>query len=117
MGLEIEPDCWSGSATVFGKWRSELFDAAYGGGPREHYAYLDEVEQWQPNDPRHSDPLMVLLMHEDNAGRIEHNDLMAVRVRLLEVAPKLGRWQRAAAERFALGLLTARERGEPVVFR
>jgi hypothetical protein len=99
----------------FGDFRSALFDAAVGGGPRKTYAYLDQMYLIE-----RSDPLYAFLNHSDSEGEIPVEDQLALAARLEALVPKLADdpWfsYRAAALQFAQGLRKANSRGEPVVF-
>lgn len=125
MGLDTSHDCWHGSYITFGEFRSAVFDAVFGGGPRERYAYFDEIARWQRwGDERMKDPLMTLLLHSDCDGEIEVDKQPALAARLEEVAPILPEGMgampdygpRAWALEFAAGLRKANALGEPVDF-
>lgn len=123
MGLDTSHDCWHGSYITFGHFRGKLFDAAFGGGPRAHYAYLDEVDAWPETDDRLKDPLMALLLHSDCDGEIEIDKQLALAERLEQLAPKLAedpddktRRFSERAKTFAKGLREAHKAGEPVGF-
>lgn len=117
MGLDTTHGCWHGPYSAFGEFRSSLFDAAFGGGIRETYAYLREANAWTDDDSRRQDPIMVLLMHSDWDGSIpvEHAEELAGR--LDELADILPDGHAYDARQFARGLRTAAALGEDVEFQ
>jgi hypothetical protein len=111
MGLDTSHDCWHGPYSSFGEFRSALFDAAVGGGSRVKYAYMDEIDALDSTDP-----LREFLVHSDCDGELPVSILFPLASRLEELAPRLNRWHREAAERFAAGLRAADALGEAVEF-
>lgn len=154
MGLDTTHGCWHGSYPGFTQWRNALAHAAGYDLLAEHADLRVIVvpdlpeEIWDGNhhlgdwDETPEDPLLVLLAHADNEGRIEAHHAGPLADRLEELIPALekladpdvrgrdptvplgyepiqphrvAQWQNAT-RKFITGLRRAVEEGEPVEF-
>ncbi|MDV6014394.1 hypothetical protein [Haloechinothrix sp. LS1_15] len=139
MGLAVSFDCWEGPYSSFNRWRTGLARAAgyavapLGGGelhPVVDWGHVDQARmqgEWDRvpctivGEP---DPLLILLTHADNEGRIkaEHCGPLAdrldelVSVLPVEHDPELGGSWQGVTRQFIVGLRDAVEEGEDVEF-
>jgi hypothetical protein len=114
MGLSVNHDSWTGSYSAFGAWRSALFDAAYGGGPRSTYAYLSK-DVWHATDFEAGDPLVELLTMSDSNFEIAAEATLPLAGRLTKIMPRLAAPYREWTEQFIAGLGRAHVNGDGLV--
>jgi hypothetical protein len=147
VSLRVSHDCYSGSSGTFNDWRTLVAEAA---GlppwwlmegvwdPTDQYAVKraqPHFARWKgivpiPWEPYESDPLVVLLEHEDDAGILASVDCGPIADRLEKILPKMiehcrahagqGMFRPETAERitrrFIHGLREAARLGEKVTF-
>lgn len=137
MGLDTSHDCWHGSYSGFGEWRTAIARAAGRpvGPTRYGEGYI--VEPDQPEDRFYGwwgwfkvpdDPLDVLLVHSDCEGFIFwwQTEPLADRLEALDLSDAfVGKergyypdgWVAERRDQFVKGLRYAAERRENVEFR
>ena len=122
MGLDTEPEAWSGAYSAFNRWRNQVAEAA---GytmtemdigwtkvmvpliSEEDYArYTGDIVygDWAGVIP--SDPLHYLFLHSDAEGMLTQGACAALGERLLEILPKFpveNDWAIAKTQKFADG--------------
>lgn len=137
MGLYVSHDAWHGAYSAFTRWRHQLAKSAgywvasvnYDDGTRMDSVMLD----WGHLPPGHlygewpetpSDPLVVLLTHQDCEGVIHPQQAGPLADRLEELLPLLpteddpghiGDW-RVKTQKFIDGCRAAVAAGEPLDF-
>lgn len=118
MGLDTTHGCWNGPYSAFARWREAVAAAAGITDLGEFWSKApvvrDELMGRWAKTP--DNPLMVLLMHADNEGVIQHAQCQPLATALTELLPKLQRNHVAVTERFIAGLCRACSRGEDVEF-
>jgi len=131
MGLDTTHECWHGSYSAFGRWRTIVARMTLG-------IDLDEMEgfrrsnlggelDWRPIswDPYTDFPIVKLLNHSDCDGEILAEDCLAIAEDLEVIMPQarrvppgwghLGRFAQQT-QRWIDGLKLAAANGENVVF-
>lgn len=138
MGLDVSHGCWHGGYGAFSRWRDQLaMTAGYEFAQHEGEFKAFPVVDWEKYhadlengplmgiwDKTPEDPLLVIIVHSDCDGIIQHAQTKPLADRLAQLLPLLpegeggghiGDW-RAKTQRFIDGLLSAHESGEDVEF-
>jgi hypothetical protein len=140
MGLDTTHNCWHGAYSAFGRWRQMMAEVAgYAvwdvmvGRPGSAYpkpavmidwGHVTEANLMGEWEATPADPLLVLIAHADDDGRIYPEqarplaDRLEALLPLLPATPGLGHvgdW-RVTTQRFIDGLRAAAAAGEPVEF-
>jgi hypothetical protein len=133
VGLDISQGCYSGSGAIFDQLRLVWAQAAgYGlmdltdrGGPImpripfNEFTQEDMLGEWPEGAP--DDPLLILLVHQERAGRIKtsHCHYLADRLEQLESVmikePAMLKWL-LLTQQFVRGLRAAAHYAQDVVF-
>lgn len=132
MSLTTTHGAWSGSSTAFNQWRSQLARTAgyeLDSTGRPALDWISATDQnlngdWDSIPLDHqgaADPLLILLVHHDDAGHIRSMDTGPLADRIEQLLPHLdapsGYWSlHEDTERFIAGLRRAHASGEPVTF-